>query len=225
MRPVSKRTKPAAQPNHAAASPLSVRERVLETACEMFAEAGFHGTHLREVCKRAGTNVAGVCYHFQSKEGLYQAVIMEAGRRLSEPDGMAPYEALPTEQKLPKHLESLLQRLSADGAWIPKLLVRELVDEADGARNYAGAGLERDSILLQGLLRQVLGAKASNASIQLSAVHLIADCVVYSLARENPYHPLTQLTSRLPARADFARLLTRRALWTLACVAPEIPHP
>ena len=61
---------------------LPARDRVLQVACEMFAEAGFHGTHLREICRRAGTNVAGVCYHFHSKEGLYEAVIMEAGRRL-----------------------------------------------------------------------------------------------------------------------------------------------
>ena len=63
---------------------VPARERVLGVACEMFAEAGFHGTHLREICKRAETNVAGVCYHFQSKEGLYEAASMEAGRRLSD---------------------------------------------------------------------------------------------------------------------------------------------
>ena len=74
-------------PNGLTGCQLPVRERVLEVACEMFAEAGFHGTHIRQICERAGTNVAGVCYHFQSKEGLYQAVIQEAGRRLSDVDG------------------------------------------------------------------------------------------------------------------------------------------
>ena len=75
----------AVEPNSSTPA-LSVRDRVLQAACELFAEKGFHGTHLREICQSAGTNVAGVCYHFESKEGLYQAVIMEAGRQLSDLD-------------------------------------------------------------------------------------------------------------------------------------------
>jgi AcrR family transcriptional regulator len=227
MRPVSKEAKQADQPNSPTGCPLSVRDRVLKTACEMFAEAGFHGTHLREVCKRAATNVAGVCYHFQSKEGLYQAVLMEAGRRLSGQEGLVNSEELPLEVQLPERIESLIQRLSAGGAWIPKLLVRELVDVADGARNYAASGLERESILLQALLREITGAKANSLAIQLHALHLIADCVVYSLARENPHHPLTQLTVCLPGRAEFARSLTQRSLWALARegAEPEVSRP
>src|SRR5690349_14242089 len=53
--------------NMAAGCVVAPRDRVLEVACELFAEAGFHGAHFREICKRAGTNVAGICYHFQSK--------------------------------------------------------------------------------------------------------------------------------------------------------------
>jgi hypothetical protein len=73
--------KEADWPTSPTACPLAARNRVLEVACEMFAEAGFHGTHFREISKRAGTNVAGICYHFRGKEGLYQAVMMEAGWR------------------------------------------------------------------------------------------------------------------------------------------------
>jgi hypothetical protein len=35
---------------------LAARDRVLKIACELFAEAGFHGTHLRGICERADTN-------------------------------------------------------------------------------------------------------------------------------------------------------------------------
>jgi len=203
-------------PNTQTACPLTARDRVLKVACELFANGGFHGTHLREICKRAGTNVAGVCYHFHSKEGLYEAVSMEAGRRLSgQGEGFAASRHLPPEQKLLKLVESLVKRLSAGSAWIPKLLARELVDVASRAHNYAGSGLERDFILLQAAMRDLLGTKANSEAIRLHALSVIGECVFYSLAAENSYHPLAQLAASSPTRARLAGFLTRRALGAL----------
>jgi len=206
----------AAGPNTQTGCSLPPRDRVLEVACELFAEAGFHGTHLREICKRAGTNVAGVCYHFHSKEGLYAAVSMEAGRRLSDQgEGFAAYGPLPPEQRLLQLVESLLRRLSAGRAWIAKLLARELVDAACGAHNYAGCGLERDFILLQAAMRDWLGTKANSEAIRLHALSVIGECVFYSLAAENPHHPLAQLAVSSPTRARLAGFLTQRVLGAL----------
>ncbi len=207
---------------------MPARERVLEVACEMFAEAGFHGTHLREICRRAVANVAEVYYHFHSKEGLYEAVIMEAGRRLFRQNGN--FEAsrhLPPEQRLLKLAESLLERLTAEGAWIAKLLAREWVDPACGGQNYAASGLERDFVLLQAVMRDFLGAKADREAIRLYALSLIGECVFYCLAGENPNHPLTQLAVGLPSRARLARFLSRRSLGVLEREGkePEVSNP
>jgi AcrR family transcriptional regulator len=195
---------------------LAARDRILKVACEMFAEAGFHGTHLRGICKRADTNVAGICYHFHNKEGLYQAVIMEAGRRLSDQDeGFVVSRHLPPEQKLLKLVESLLQRINAEDAWIAKLLARELMDPACGAHTYAASGLERDFVLLQAVMRDLLGAKANSEAIGLHALSVIGECVFYSLAGENLHHPLTQLAVCLANRARLAHFLTRCSLGAL----------
>ena len=203
-------------PNTQTACPLPPRDRVLEVARELFAEAGFHGTHLRAICKRAGTNVAGVCYHFQSKEGLYEAVSMEAGRRLSdESKGLPVLSHLPSEKKLLTLTESLLQRLGANRRWIAKLLARELVDPACAAHNYAASGLERDFILLQGVTRDLLREKANNEAVRFHALSVIGECVFYSLAGENPRHPLTQIAVNSPTRARLARFLAHRALSAL----------
>ena len=223
-----RQSKEADGPTSPIGCPLAPRDRVLEVACELFAEAGFHGTHLREICKRARTNVAGVCYHFHSKEGLYQAVVMEAGRRLSIPDeDFVASPNLPPEQKLLKLVESLLQRLSSERVWIAKLLTRELVDAAGGAHNYAASGLERDSVLLQALLREFFGTKVNSETIRLYALHVIGDCVVYSLARENPHHPLAQLAAGLPSRVHFADFLTQllRGALDREAAKPKVSHP
>lgn len=52
-----------------------IKQRVLAAARQAFAEVGFEGTSLRAVARAANTSVAMVSYHFESKDGLFRAVI------------------------------------------------------------------------------------------------------------------------------------------------------
>lgn len=47
----------------------------MEVAFELFGQEGFEGTSVREIAKRSGSNIAGVNYHFRSKENLYWEVM------------------------------------------------------------------------------------------------------------------------------------------------------
>ena len=134
LRPKKVTLRSSSSPNGAS----STRERVLDAARILFAEAGFHGTHLREVSKRARANVAGVCYHFRSKQGLYEAVILEAGRQLFGEDGRVQGPALqgPPEQRLRAIVESLFEKLSGERVWTAKLLARELVAPVCGKQVF-----------------------------------------------------------------------------------------
>src|SRR4051794_4834505 len=53
----------------------ATRQRLVETAGEVFAERGFRAATVRDICKKAGANVAAVNYHFGGKEGLYAEVL------------------------------------------------------------------------------------------------------------------------------------------------------
>ena len=53
----------------------ATKERIMDVAEGLFAEKGYAATSLRDITGEAGTNLASVNYHFQSKEGLLSAII------------------------------------------------------------------------------------------------------------------------------------------------------
>src|SRR4051794_17009289 len=54
------------------------RRKLLDAAAEVFAEHGYQAATVREICTRAGTNVASVNYHFGDKLALYSELLKTA---------------------------------------------------------------------------------------------------------------------------------------------------
>ena len=53
----------------------NARQRLLETATELFADKGYAGTSVREIVNRAGVSKPVLYYYFKSKEGLFYAIL------------------------------------------------------------------------------------------------------------------------------------------------------
>ena len=51
------------------------QERLLEAAIDIFGRYGYEGATTRKIVQAAGVNIATLPYYFNSKEGLYRAVI------------------------------------------------------------------------------------------------------------------------------------------------------
>src|SRR5579872_740133 len=56
------------------------REKLIEAAGRVFAEKGYQGATVREICRQAGANVASVNYTFGDKLGLYTEVLRQSVR-------------------------------------------------------------------------------------------------------------------------------------------------
>ncbi len=66
--------------------------RIVSTATRLFAEKGYDGTSVKEICAAAGVNIAAIHYHFESKKDLYRHIIerfaterLESARNLLQP--------------------------------------------------------------------------------------------------------------------------------------------
>jgi AcrR family transcriptional regulator len=49
--------------------------RIVYTATRLFAQKGYDGTSVKEICEAAGVNIAAIHYHFESKKDLYRHII------------------------------------------------------------------------------------------------------------------------------------------------------
>src|SRR5262245_49952634 len=119
-------------PSEAENEPGATRQQLLEAAADVFADAGYRAATVREICERAGANIAAVNYHFGDKEKLYRAVLRDTYRAAVKKypaDFGLPPRATP-EQRLRAFIHSLLLRIFSAGpsARHGKLMAREMIE-------------------------------------------------------------------------------------------------
>lgn len=60
------------------------KNRILDTAERLFGEQGYAATSLRQITAEAGVNLAAIHYHFGSKEGLLDHVVVRKAGPVNE---------------------------------------------------------------------------------------------------------------------------------------------
>lgn len=68
---------PAATPDVGSAGGTGTRQRILETALQLFSNSGYDKVSVRDIAQAAEVNVAAISYHFGGKPGLYRAAMTE----------------------------------------------------------------------------------------------------------------------------------------------------
>lgn len=53
------------------------RQSIVDAAHDVFLEKGFHASSMRQIAKRAGLAVGGIYNHFDSKEDIFAAIILD----------------------------------------------------------------------------------------------------------------------------------------------------
>src|SRR5258708_2039803 len=112
-------------------SEMVTRQRLLEAAGEVFAQEGFRSATVRDICRRAGANVAAVKYHFGDKQKLYSAAVHYAhdcAKRFPVDEGLPPDPT--ARQRLEGFVRAMLMGVLEPGrpAWHAKLMAREMVE-------------------------------------------------------------------------------------------------
>ena len=169
------------------------KQKLLETASEVFAEQGFRNARVRDICQRAGANVAAINYHFGDKKGLYREVLKYAffsltGKNPTEWDGA---QDIDPEQGIYMLVRSLLSQLLRDekSACYPKLVAREMVDPTDAINQVIDDGMRPQVQALLKTLRVLHGKRFGEQQLRRCASSILGQCLFYYFARR----PILQL--------------------------------
>jgi AcrR family transcriptional regulator len=162
------------------------KDRLLQAAGELFAQKGFEGTTVREICQRAGAgNVAAVNYYFRDKERLYNEAVKSACLRQAEhfpfpewPTGTAP------EFKLRDFIAVLLNRMQGHEScpWARGLFLRELAHPTAACAEFVQSVVRPNAELLNRILAELLPTVPERKR-RLIAFSIVGQCFFHRFAQ------------------------------------------
>ncbi|HXC97896.1 MAG TPA: CerR family C-terminal domain-containing protein [Verrucomicrobiae bacterium] len=166
---------------------MATRQHLLEAAGQVFAEVGFRAATVREICERAGANIAAVNYHFGDKEQLYRAVLQETYQAAIKkyPADYGLRANATAEERLRAFVHSLLLRIFSEGpsARHGKLMAREMMEPTGALDAIVREDIRPMSALLVSIVSELLGAEADDATKRLCANSVVSQALFYHHCR------------------------------------------
>ena len=163
------------------------RQRLLEAAGEVFADMGFHKATVRDICSRAGANIAAVNYHFGDKERLYSEVLKFAhGCALSKyPPSLGLPDDAPADKRLHAFILSFLQRLMDQGrpAWHAKIITREMSEPSGALDAMVDEQIRPHFAYIRQVVADLVDRKLDEEAIRLCCNSVIGQCLFYHFAQ------------------------------------------
>lgn len=166
---------------------IPTKERLLEAAGEVFAEKGFRDATVRDICARAGANIAAVNYHFRDKESLYAATFEHVQQFEQEHYPLDAFESSGTPQeRLVAFIRIMCLRLFDRGRpiWHIKLMTREMIDPTLVMDAIVVKSIKPKFEILTNIVGENLGLPARHDVTEMCAASVIGQVVHYHHCRE-----------------------------------------
>ena len=178
----------------------ATRIRLVEAAGRLFAAGGFAETTSTSIAARAGVPLASINYHFGNRGGLYQAVLVEAHRRLID---LADLQRLAqSEGPAAEKLASLIGRLVTQATrrrpgWHVNVLVRELLAPSSHVQVLFRSELPPKLAIVGRILSDITRIPPDDPALGRCAISVFAPCAMLLIGARGLPGPL-QAVRRMP---------------------------
>ncbi|MCR6474863.1 CerR family C-terminal domain-containing protein [Variovorax sp. ZS18.2.2] len=183
----------------------TTRLHILETAGQLFAERGFADATSKEICTRAGTNMAAINYHFNGRDGLYEAVLIEAHRQVVSIDELASLASASSDPRL--KLRAFLTHLIEMGSqprapWGFRVVLREALSPSPALPMMIKRAVLPKAKLLRGLLGAIVGLPDDHPAVQRALLFTVLPCIVMMVAPKDLSNKVLPALKDTQALAD-----------------------
>lgn len=160
----------------------NTRERLLVAAREVFSAHGFKGATVREICSRAGVNVAAVNYHFKGKEALFSAALNlePINTLICSSDSVTCSKA-----RLTQFLQEFMAKLMNEtGTPQSQLMMHELIEPTLALDSIVKDVVAPLHEFIGQLVRNIVGEDVAHQDIRRCVFSIIGQCAFYRHSSE-----------------------------------------
>jgi TetR/AcrR family transcriptional regulator, regulator of cefoperazone and chloramphenicol sensitivity len=202
-------------------APELTRDKLIEAAGRVFAERGYRAATIREICRRAGANVAAVNYTFGDKMGLYTEVLRRSMRGAHSAAMRAALDAsLSPEDTVRGVIRARLMSLCGEARpdWTFRLVMHEFSNPTPAMSRVVDEGMRPVYERMRKAVGEILGLPADHETTRLSVNSIVGQILFYAfsqpvLARLQPDLKLTpeQLDRIADHIAEFSLAYLKKA--------------
>ena len=171
----------------------------MEAAGALFAVGGFAHTTAKAIAKRADVSLALINYHFESRDGLYRAVLLEAHQRmlsLTELRDVAGSE-LSASDKLKVFIDQLVKQATDQQlGWHLDVLAREVLSPSPHYREMTQTALSPKLSIITRVLSEITRIPLNEPALLRCFLSAVIPCTMLMLAARGapgPMHDLRQM--------------------------------
>ena len=178
------------------------RQRVLESAVNVFAQQGFRDATIHEICQRADANIAAVNYYFGSKEALYAEAWRKAfidNVAAHPPDGGVPSGA-PPEERLRGRVRALVHSFADEDNQAFLIAHREMASPTRLLIEVKRECLAPLHEMTARLVRELLGPAPTEQQARFCEISVMSQCV--DIMRRRHMHRLASPPEGAPPVID-----------------------
>jgi AcrR family transcriptional regulator len=161
------------------------RDKLIEAAGYVFAERGYRAATIREICRRAGANVAAVNYTFGDKMGLYTEVLRHSVRAAQTAAMSAALDSsLSPEDTIRGVIRARLMSLCKEARpdWHIRLVMHEFSHPTSAMGRVVDEGMRPIYDRVRKAVGKLIGLPPDHETTRLSVNSIVGQILFYTFS-------------------------------------------